>query len=681
MLKFFFYLFLTGLWISTSCKNTGNAGRDHVAWADTVAEHSLNLMSGTEPASAIRYLDSSYATLSDPGITDLWKKYNLKVGYYTHYERDLQKRRMYVDSMLLVLKKVPGRYEEEYSHSLFLMAGLLQEEKKYNQAFQIYYQGRNFARAHLENCSLSEFSNALGIIRYKQEQYTAAIPYLRQAFQEIESCDNPSFEIKFIHAQSILNTTALCFQKSNMPDSAVKYYNRAIHFIISNQKLYPNKQNFMTMARAVVEGNLGGVYAQMGRFDEAEKHLLTNISLNDRPGFGIEDAQTAKLKLIRLYIDHNLLSKASNLLDQLGADLSSGRGKSIAHADIWENWYHLKWLYYDKTGDIVAAYRFSNKYHTYRDSLDHLQKGIKEVDMDQVLREQDQKYKLSLLEKDSQLKTTYVIGLSTVLAMALSLSLVIWLYYHRSRTNVRNLTAVNNQMQQALSALENSQLENSKLMKIVAHDLRNPIGAMASVADIMLLDDHRSDGDRELLKLIKDAGNNSLNLVGNLLHMNSTPETNFNREDVNLQDLAQQCADMLAIRASQKQQEIMLDLKPVILRINYEKMWRVVSNLISNALKFSPSGSKIYLSIQTSPQYATLTVRDEGIGIPPESGNKIFDAFTRSKRNGTAGEESFGLGLSITKQIVEAHGGTIHYESDGHSGTAFIIQLPMNTAV
>ncbi|MRS60698.1 tetratricopeptide repeat-containing sensor histidine kinase [Larkinella terrae] len=671
------FFILIVFWATLSCEKKPHSASDHVAWADSTAERATNLMDGKDAAASIRYLDSAYQAMPHPGLGDLWKKYNVKASYYKHYDHNLIKRRLYVDSMLTILDKAKTTYRNEYAHSLYALANLLEEEKKYNQAFKQYYDGRNFSKGILDNCSMSDFTSALGVIRYRQEQYRQAIPYFKQAYDEVASCSNPVFQYGFIQRQSVLNSIALCFEKSGRPDSAVVYYNRALDFIKASPNRYPHKRDFITTARAVVEGNLGGTYAKLNQFQAAETHLLTNIRLNDRPGFSIEDAQTGKIKLARLYINHNRLPKAKLLLDELGADLVSGRGRSISHGEIWENWYQLKGLYYDKAGDLVNAYRFSSKYHAYRDSLDRLNNGLKKVDMDQVLREHEQKYKLSMLEKSSELKTSYVIGLSVFLGMALCLIFVIWLFYHRSRTNVRNLTELNSQMQRTLSALENSQRENARLMKIVAHDLRNPIGAMSSMAEMMLDDDNRAEDDRGFLKLIKDSGTNSLELVNNLMHMNGSSDEPFKREDVNLADLVQQCADMLALRASQKQQEIRLHLKPAVLRLNYEKMWRVVSNLISNAIKFSPSGSVIDLSIETGPKWVQLSVRDTGIGIPPDVGDKIFDVFTESKRKGTSGEESFGLGLSITKQIVEAHAGKISFESAPNQGTTFRIRLPV----
>jgi signal transduction histidine kinase len=663
--------------LAISCEKPGNTQSDHTLWADSVCDHSMNLMDNNSPALSMPYLDSAYQTLSNPSILDLWKKYHVKANYYTHYDIDFVKRKVYVDSMLSILKNSKEKYKTAYSNSLYAKATLFQEEKKYNLAFKFYYDGLNFSKGSLDNCAMSDYTNALGVIRYRQEQYPQAIPYLKQALQEITACTSSEFRYNFIQHQSVLNTIALCFEKSGNLDSALFYYNKALVFIKSSYYLHPEKQNFMTVASAVVEGNLGGTYAKMNRFSEAEKHLLTNIRLNDKPGFGIEDAQTARLKLAKLYIDHRQFPKASAMLSGLHSDLTSGRGKSAANSEIWENWYMLKSMYYDKTGDFSTAYLFSKRYQAYKDSLDQLQTGLKKVDIDQVLRDHEQKYQLTILEKSSQLKNIYMGGLSVFLVMVLCIASVIWLSYKRSRTNVKNLTVLNGQMQQALSALENSQRENTRLMNIVAHDLRNPIGSISSLAEMMLDDDDRSGDDREALTLIQNTGKNSLELVNNLLHINLSSGDDFKREQVNLADLVQHCADMLSIQAARKEQKIKLSLKPAVLSLNYEKMWRVISNLLSNAIKFSPVGSEIKVSIQSEENAVQLVIADEGIGMPKEFGNKIFDAFTGLRRKGTAGEESFGLGLSITKQIVEAHGGTISFDSIPDKGTTFKITLPV----
>jgi signal transduction histidine kinase len=107
----------------------------------------------------------------------------------------------------------------------------------------------------------------------------------------------------------------------------------------------------------------------------------------------------------------------------------------------------------------------------------------------------------------------------------------------------------------------------------------------------------------------------------------------------------------------------------------------VVSNLITNAIKFSPLRAEISVDMCLLGDRVCIWVKDQGIGIPEDMSEKIFDLFTPAKREGTGGEESFGLGLGISRQIVEALGGRIWYESEVDQGTIFYVELPLDPSV
>jgi len=110
--------------------------------------------------------------------------------------------------------------------------------------------------------------------------------------------------------------------------------------------------------------------------------------------------------------------------------------------------------------------------------------------------------------------------------------------------------------------------------------------------------------------------------------------------------------------------------------INREKIWRVISNLISNAIKFSPKGAVIYVIVNQKHQGVEICVKDYGIGIPDKLQQQVFNMFTEAKRPGTDGEKSFGLGLSICRQIVEKHSGRIWLKSESNNGSSFYVYLP-----
>lgn len=660
-----------------SCNSDISNNSDHVTWADSIAEHANDLMTGSKPIDGLHFVDSAFYNTPNRGVADVWRKYNATHNYYTNYDRDFFKRGQYVDSMLILLEGKETKYKFEYAQTLFAKGKLLRDEKKNNLAFKHYFDGRKFAEKNLDKCSLSDFSNSLGIVLYQQGEYQKSIGYLKQAFAENRACDTASFHYDFILPQSILNTTALCYEKAGNADSAVFFYTKALNFINEQGRKYPSREVFVSTARGVVEGNLGGAYAQLGNFKDAEKHLKINISINDQPQHPVEDSQTAKLKLAQLYIDHNALNQADVLLDQLQADLYSGRGKSSYNNEIWMRWYRLKWLYNDKIHNLPEAYRYLDRYHAFKDSLDNINSGLKHADMDQVFEEHEHQYQLSLLKKDNELKTVYMVALIIFLVMAVGIALVIGYYLRRSRKNVRDLTALNQQTKTTLTALENSQRENSRMLKIVSHDLRNPIGAMTAMADLLLEDQGRPEDERTALELMKISGQNSLKLVNDLLQVNVPLSGELKKESLDIEEIIRYCVDMLQHKAQEKEQQIQLDTKSVILQLNYEKIWRVISNLVSNAIKFSPTGSTIHIRLEQIGKRVLVRVKDNGIGIPLELRDKVFDQFTAARRPGTSGEESSGLGLAISKQIVEAHGGKLSFENNPDAGTTFIVDLPL----
>jgi signal transduction histidine kinase len=228
--------------------------------------------------------------------------------------------------------------------------------------------------------------------------------------------------------------------------------------------------------------------------------------------------------------------------------------------------------------------------------------------------------------------------------------------------------------------LEQSQEENTRMIKIVAHDLRNPVGAMTSMAAMLLDDAPRSENDLTLLQLIKASGENSLRLVDELLQVN-TPESQLEKAPADLKLLLSYCIDMLEHKALAKNQRIELHAEQLVLNLNQGKMWRVISNLVGNAIKFSPSDSLITVRLEQKGQQVIISVQDEGIGVPVQAGEKIFELFTTAKRQGTQGEESFGLGLGISRQIVNHHGGRIWFEANASVGTTFFISLPADIVI
>ncbi|MBA4260248.1 MAG: hypothetical protein C0446_13875 [Chitinophaga sp.] len=236
-------------------------------------------------------------------------------------------------------------------------------------------------------------------------------------------------------------------------------------------------------------------------------------------------------------------------------------------------------------------------------------------------------------------------------------------------------------LETAYIELSKNKEERDRILNVVAHDLRSPLSGIAGISKMMRTDETVSDNSKEMFSLIEQNAESTLRLINDLMQTNTSSIDQYQFEEVDLNKLVQHTLQMLVFTAKEKQIIIEADITkhPIVVRVDKDKIDRVISNLVTNAVKFSNSGSFIHVSLTKSDSYAEITVRDNGIGIPEYLQEKIFDLFTTAKRKGTAGEKSFGLGLAICKKIIEVHSGQIKLESIDGQGSSFIVQLPLNT--
>ncbi|WP_209331858.1 tetratricopeptide repeat-containing sensor histidine kinase [Lunatimonas salinarum] len=631
------------------------------------------------------YLDSLYQPFSDLNTLEHWEKYLHIALFYINYEVDLEQAARYKDSMDLVLKGKEQVYKVEFSKNFFIEGDIFKAQKRYADAFRSYYNGREFARNNLPLCTTADLTYQLGMFKYNQRQYEPAIAYVLQAIEEVSQCgDAESFNVKVMDPQKYLTTVALSYEKMNDLDSAVYYYQAAKDFIQEQTQHYPIESqpleaHFLEVAEGVVLGNLGGVLAKRGDFENAERALIRSIEINDRPEYDIPDARTAKIKLANLYLDRGNLAAAKGLIDDLEKSIGQISIKNSSYFDVLSRFLKLRWFYYDAIGDEAMAYKDLSAYLKLYEENERLAEASRYLDMEEAFRVTEQQYEISLISRQNELKNVYLIG--AVVFLAITVGFLVHVAYHlrRFRKINRQISEQNIELQDALGALEQSHAENSRMMHIVAHDLRSPISSMTMIADVLLESGNWNEEDRTLIEHIKISGTNSLNLVSEMLQVNRGTE-GLQKEEVDLERMLGYCVDLLRFKADEKQQKITLSTVPVKAMISREKMWRVVSNLIANAIKFSHKGGVIHIALIQRKEHAVISIQDQGIGIPDKLKDSLFELFTNSKRYGTDGETPHGMGLAISKQIVKAHGGRIWFESEEGKGSTFFVELPLHEA-
>lgn len=265
--------------------------------------------------------------------------------------------------------------------------------------------------------------------------------------------------------------------------------------------------------------------------------------------------------------------------------------------------------------------------------------------------------------------------IATGLKILVPLCLFIMSLYYFKHLYFKNLS----QLEISNTELSIAKEQKEKILNTVAHDLRSPINNISAISQVMLADEKLSADQKELMTLIQHSARSSLVLINDLLKKTDALNDNMQLQRTDLNALVTQTVALLELSAAKKNIRIHSDNDPQELPVNMDanKMERVITNLVNNAIKFSPVDSVIQVKVSKEGKVALLVVADQGIGIVKADQGKIFDMFTHARRKGTEGEVSYGIGLSICKKIVEQHGGTITLESEVNKGTSFFVRLPL----
>ena len=224
--------------------------------------------------------------------------------------------------------------------------------------------------------------------------------------------------------------------------------------------------------------------------------------------------------------------------------------------------------------------------------------------------------------------------------------------------------------------------EKNELMGIVSHDLKNPIGAVRSYAELIQSGIFTGNDVPEVAQHILHVSDRMMDLVKNLLDMNHLESGGFQVNMVNFDVAPIVEAAIDQYRTPAEAKNIMLHFSNEaadkgIIFADEQVMMQVLDNLVSNAVKYSPLGKHVFVRVLRRNEVIRIEVKDEGQGISEEDMKKLFGKFQRLSTVPTGGEHSTGLGLSIVKKMVEVMNGRVWCESEFGNGATFIVELPI----
>jgi len=211
--------------------------------------------------------------------------------------------------------------------------------------------------------------------------------------------------------------------------------------------------------------------------------------------------------------------------------------------------------------------------------------------------------------------------------------------------------------------------------------LRNPLGSIIESVELLESERHKFDEEsRILLDAIQQSGETGLAILTNLLDLNRIDQGKLGTEfeSLDLLEEVSQVAEQYGKAAKKKEITFQWKNSPSVrVKVDNALLQQCLQNLISNALKYSPAGGLVELSVREDGEYGYFDVTDHGCGIKEEEKKHLFTKFGKLSNRPTGGESSTGLGLAIVKRLVEGMGGEVSCESTWGEGSTFSLRLPL----
>ena len=228
------------------------------------------------------------------------------------------------------------------------------------------------------------------------------------------------------------------------------------------------------------------------------------------------------------------------------------------------------------------------------------------------------------------------------------------------------------------TALEEMSAFKSRMLEVAAHDLRGPLGTIIGFADMIAFETPDRPDLRDYTDPIQRSAGRMLDLIDGLLGRAALDAKDFELAPsrVDLCALVRETAEDHRARSVEKAQTLSVRAPArAYAEVDPERIRAVLDNLVSNAVKYTPTGGSVELTVTAVETAVEVRVSDSGPGFTAEDREQLFEPFQRLSARPTGGETSTGLGLSIVKQIVDLHGGRIEVESEPGAGAAFVVTL------
>ncbi|MFP4369268.1 MAG: ATP-binding protein [Candidatus Kapaibacterium sp.] len=510
--------------------------------------------------------------------------------------------------------------------------------------------------------------NDLGLLYYETRDYQRAEQYFNKALQIGKVIDHRS------RLAGTYSNLGMLHQKKGNRDEALNNYRKAARYTL-------DASNFIFYSK--ITGNISNILFKKGETDEALKIAQESMRYSKKMKNYITHAITAS-NIGMNYVNLNKLDSAQYYLDIAGSILEN-------NSDIYplSNYYKTRADFYVKKNMKDSAIHYLNKFADISDTLFNIERNRQFEQLKMMYDTENKEKEIIALkasrENESNIRTFLYVIISLVLIIAFNLYLLL----RENKKHSKELAIKNRQLNEANQKLkeygDNLQTLNDtkdRFFSIIAHDLKNPLGAFINIAEV-LKNDYKDFSHEEMDDFLDELHTSSkrlYELLNNLLiwSRSQTGRIEYRPENVNVYNITANVLDVLKMNIKTKKIDIENKLpEDAYAYADPNMISTVMRNLISNAVKFTGEGGKVIIGqTQKNGNKLGLCVQDTGVGISEEDLAKLFRLDKTHTTDGTNQEKGTGLGLILCKEFIEKHDGEIKVESTPGKGSSFCFELP-----
>ncbi|WP_340103193.1 sensor histidine kinase [Rhodohalobacter sp. 8-1] len=511
--------------------------------------------------------------------------------------------------------------------------------------------------------------NNLSLIYVEQEDYETAAKYLEESIEAWKSLDDEQ--------ESLISTNNLGVIHRRQGN-----YEKALDYFWETSKRAILRTDPDSLSYIIATLNIGNTYRNMDDFKRAKIHLDTALDYLKRHEQSNHMIFTY-IVLGNLYNDINQPEKAINYTTK-GLQLAESEGMREKTKEA----HQLLATIYEGLDNYALAFHHFQLFHEHSDTLQSMQRGEKISELQSRFDVEQKDREIEILNKEAELREANLMKMdqlrSFLIAGVIVLFIIIALLYSSNRTrkrNNRNLEEKQRQIEENNKKLSALNAEKDEFMSIAAHDLRNPLSSINLAVDMINSEEQLDQQTvREYTELIKISSSRMITLINDVLKIHTIDAYDKTESGAVLEINSLVEESLLHFREPARTKNI--QIKSVLNRTldpligDSDNVLRIMDNLISNAIKYSPCNTSVIISTKQAGSNVQITIRDQGPGISPADQKKLFSKFSKLSNKPTGNESSTGLGLYIVKKICTTMNGSVRCESEPGCGATFIVELP-----